>query len=323
MSTYMTVSQVAQAAKISAKALRGYEELGLVAPTRAKNGYRMYDAHQAAVAAQVSHLNSLGIALRDMRPFVDCLNTGSAHADDCPSTLSEYRRAIDRIDRTVSSLTAQRNELVGSLAAASARMVGEYASADAANPNLAPLPADLPEPEDDGAADGLRGAALPAIEVPSTDGDSVDLSRLGELTGRTLIYVFPMTGAPDQDMPQGWDAVPGARGCSSQSCDMRDHYVELLNAGVDRVYGLSSQPLEYQQAVVEALRLPYPLLSDTDRVLASDPGLPTLSAGDLTLFARMAFLVSGGVIEHVFYPIFPPNAHARVVLDWLANNPAG
>lgn len=310
--------QVAREIGVSPKALRGYEQHGLIVPSRGPNGYRLYDRQQMAAAEQVHRLNELGIPLRDMAPFVDCFNSGSAHADDCPSSLTEYRRAVDRIDQTIEALTRQRDALVGNLTVASRRLMGEMADRDAANPNLQALPADLPVPEDDGATDHLVGTRLPALALPSTDGDHVDLGDLG--TGRVLIYVFPMTGAPEQDMPDGWDAIPGARGCSPHNCDIRDHYADLVQAGVHRVFGLSGQPVAYQQALVEALRLPYPLLTDEGMQLAASV-FPTFSSGDLTVYRRLALIVSDGVIEHVFYPVFPPDRHAGVVLDWLETHP--
>lgn len=302
------------------KALRGYEDHGLVVPARGENGYRLYSRHEVNVVAQVHRLNGLGIPLRDMAPFVDCLNAGSAHADACPSTLSEYRRSIERIDGTIRTLARQRTMLVDNLSTASRRLLGETALVDAANPNLAPLPHDLAAPDDDGATDHLPGMPLPAIALSSTDGDRVDVGDLGD--GRVLIYVFPMTGSPEQDMPDGWDAIPGARGCSPHNCDMRNHYTDLVQGGVRRIFGLSSQPSAYQHALVEALRLPYPLLTDEDRALAKNPGLPTFTAGGLTVYRRLALLIRDGRIEHVFYPVFPPDQHAQVVLDWLAANPA-
>lgn len=318
MEQLLRSGQVAHEIGVSQKALRGYEQLGLIVPYRATNGYRLYDRQQIAAAKQVHQLNELGIPLRDMAPFVDCINSGSVHADDCPSSLAEYRRAVDRIDQTIQTLTRQRDALVGNLAVASRRLMGEMADRDAANPNLQSLPADLPVPDDDGATDHLAGMRLPALELPSTDGGQVDLSDLG--AGRVLIYVFPMTGSPEQDMPDGWDAIPGARGCSPHNCDIRDHYADLIQAGVRRVFGLSGQPVAYQQALVEALRLPYPLLTDEGMQLAPSV-LPTFSSGDLTVYRRLAIIVSDSVIEHVFYPVFPPDRHAQVVLDWLETHP--
>jgi peroxiredoxin/DNA-binding transcriptional MerR regulator len=314
----MQVAEICAATGVTRKALRGYEELGLLTPLRAANGYRRYNAHHVRLVKEIRQLNELGIPLAQMRPFIECLNSGSEHADSCPATLSEYRRAIERLDKTLDVLSARRAALVSNLSAASRRMVRDMRETDAANPNLV-LPEVLPEPVDDGTARHLLGALLPPLELPSTDGDRVDLGNLG--TGRTLIYVFPMTGAPGQDMPDGWDAIPGARGCSPHNCDMRNHYADLMQAGVHRVFGLSGQPMEYQRQLVKALRLPYPLLTDEGLRLAQDPGLPTFSAADMTLFKRQALLIADGVIEHVFYPVFPPDRHAETVLSWLYNNP--
>ena len=316
MEKLLRSGEVSAETGVSSKALRGYQDHGLVVPIRGENGYRLYGRHEVNVVAQVHRLNALGIPLRDMAPFVDCLNAGSAYADACPSTLTEYRRAIERIDETITTLALQRTQLMDNLSTASRRLLGEMAVADATNPNLVPLPHDLAAPSDDGAADHLPGMRLPAVALSSTDGNRIDIGDLAD--GRVLIYVFPMTGSPEQDLPDGWDAIPGARGCSPHNCDMRNHYADLLQAGVQRVFGLSSQPRAYQDALVEALRLPYPLLTDEDLLLAEDPGLPTFTAGGLTVYRRMALLIRGGYIEHVFYPVFPPDRHAQVVLDWLA-----
>lgn len=316
------IGDVSTATGATRKALLGYEALELVVPERGANGYRTYDAHQVDLVREIRTLNGLGIPLENMRPFIDCLGRGNEHADSCPATLSEYRRAIERLDDTVRELQGRRAALVANLTAASERMIDSMRPVDARNENLA-LPSDLPPPVDDGAADGLVGRDLPAIALPSTDDQTVELSGLGFGGGRALVYVFPMTGEPGRDMPEGWDSIPGARGCSSHNCDIRNHYADLVQLGVDRVYGLSSQSRAYQSALVDALRLPYPLLTDEELRLADDPGIPTLSAGELTLFRRCALLVRDGVIEHVFYPIFPPDQAARAVLDWLAAHPAG
>jgi peroxiredoxin/DNA-binding transcriptional MerR regulator len=319
MDDLLSVGDVTRETGASSKALRGYEALNLVVPERAANGYRMYDRHQVRVVAQIHRLNALGIPLADMHPFIDCLNAGSLHADTCPASLSGYRRAIQRVEQAIDDLDRQRVALVANLAEASARMADEWATADAHNPNLAPLPADLDVPHDDGATDHLHGVAMPTTRLPSTDGGHVDLSALG--TGRVLVYVFPMTGAPGHDMPDGWDAIPGARGCSPHNCDMRNHYAELVQAGISAVYGLSSQPVEYQSELVGALRLPYPLLTDSELILHDVIGLPTFSTEDLTVYRRLALVITGGIIEHVFYPVFPPDRHAQTVLDWLGQHP--
>lgn len=182
------------------------------------------------------------------------------------------------------------------------------------------LPADLPVPEDDGAADHLPGRRMPAMELSDSGGERVDLGDLGP--GRSVIYLYPLTGRPGVDLPEGWDSIPGARGCSTEACDFRDHFEDLHEAGVRRVYGMSSQSAAYQAEVVERLRLPFTMISDENFALADALQLPTFSAeGQPRLYARLTFVVTDGVIEHVFYPIFPPNTHAQQVLEWVRQNP--
>jgi peroxiredoxin len=178
------------------------------------------------------------------------------------------------------------------------------------------LPENLPVPADDGAADHLKGVRLPALTLPTTDGGHVNLAGLG--TGRTVIYLYPLTGRPGVDLPAGWDAIPGARGCSTEACDFRDHFGLLRDAGARNVYGMSSQSLDYQREVVDRLGLPFPMLSDEGFVLADALNLPTFTAPEHDrLYTRLTLVIRGGVIEHVFYPVFPPNTHAQQVLDWL------
>ena len=177
------------------------------------------------------------------------------------------------------------------------------------------LPEGLPVPVDDGAADHLRGQPVPGLTLSSTDGESV---RLRQLAGeRTVIYVYPMSGRPGVALPPGWDEIPGARGCTTEACDFRDHYRELMDAGASAVYGLSSQDTAYQQEFVERLGLPFPILSDPELLLAQEPGLPTFEVEGQTLYKRITLVITGGLIEHAFYPIFPPNEHATEVLGWL------
>jgi peroxiredoxin len=177
------------------------------------------------------------------------------------------------------------------------------------------LPADLPAPVDDGAADHLPGLALPPVALAATTGATVALDALG--AGRTILYVYPMTGRPGEALPDGWDQIPGARGCTPEACAFRDHHADLLAAGADAVYGLSSQSTDEQAEAVARLHLPFPLLSDPSLQLADRLGLPTFPAGGRPRYARLTLLVAGGRIEHVFYPIFPPDAHAADVLGWL------
>lgn len=178
------------------------------------------------------------------------------------------------------------------------------------------LPADLPAPEDDGAADHLPGLALPPVALAATTGATVALDALG--AGRTILYVYPMTGRPGEALPDGWDAIPGARGCTPEACAFRDHHADLLAAGAGAVYGLSSQSPGEQAEAATRLHLPFPLLSDPELQLAGGRlRLPTFEAGGTIRYRRLTLIVAAGTIEHVFYPIFPPDAHAAEVLRWL------
>ena len=185
--------------------------------------------------------------------------------------------------------------------------------------DLHSLPADLPVPEDDGAARHLPGARLPDIALPATAGGSVELAAL---EGRSVVYVYPRTGVPGRpSLTEDWDRIPGARGCTLQSCGFRELYAELRTLGV-RVYGLSTQDTEYQREAVERLELPFSLLSDVGLGLTRALRLPTHRVADVTLLKRMGLVIRDGVIEQVFYPVFPPDAHAREVLAWIRQNPA-
>lgn len=179
--------------------------------------------------------------------------------------------------------------------------------------NLLHLPDDLPVPVDDGACDHLPGMRLPALALPATDGSVVDLSTL---RGRSIVYVHPRTGRPDQPLPTGWDAIPGARGCTPQSCAYRDLAAELAALGA-RVLGLSTQETAYQREAAERLQLPFPLLSDESLAFAAALALPTFEVDGMTLIRRLTLVVNGGVIETVIYPVFPPDADAANVAAWL------
>ena len=180
------------------------------------------------------------------------------------------------------------------------------------------LPADIPAPQDDGGARHLTGMRLPSLPLAATDGSQVDLSKL---PGRTVVYIYPRTGVPGQPMPEGWNQIPGARGCTPQSCGFRDHFAELKQLGVARVFGLSTQDTAYQREAVERLHLPFPVLSDEKLALTRALKLPTMQVAGLTLIKRLALIVDGGRISHVFYPVFPPDRNAGDVLAWLKANP--
>lgn len=181
------------------------------------------------------------------------------------------------------------------------------------NPQI--LPEDLPVPVDDGATRHLAGSRLPLIGLRATDGSMVDLARL---RGRTVVYAYPRTGRPGQPLPTGWDAIPGARGCTPQSCGFRDHYAELKAQGVARLFGLSTQDTDYQHEAADRLHLPFPLLSDAECKLADAIGLPTFEVDGMRLIKRLTLVIDDGVITQVFYPVFPPDASAAEVLAWLA-----
>jgi peroxiredoxin len=175
------------------------------------------------------------------------------------------------------------------------------------------LPNDLPVPEDDGSADHLPGMRLPPISLASTAGEVVDLSAL---PGRTVVYCYPMTGRPDRSLPAGWDEIPGARGCTPQSCSFRDHHAELRVLGAS-VFGLSTQDTDYQREAATRLHLPFALLSDADLAFAGALNLPTFEVDDMILLKRLTLVIDEGWIEKVFYPVFPPDRSAEEVVEWL------
>jgi peroxiredoxin len=176
------------------------------------------------------------------------------------------------------------------------------------------LPADLPVPVDDGAAAHLAGMRLPDVALQATDGSTVSLAAL---PGRTAAH----RRAGKAMLVPEWDQIPGARGCTPQSCAFRDHYADLKRAGADRVFGLSTQSTAYQREMAERLHLPFPVLSDEGLALTRALRLPTFEAGGLTLIKRLALVLDAGRITHVFYPVFPPDRNAADVLAWLERNP--
>lgn len=181
-------------------------------------------------------------------------------------------------------------------------------------PNLLTTPPNLPAPENDGACDHLPGMRLPALSLASTAGGKLDL---GQLTGRVVLYFYPRTGQPGVALPENWDAIPGARGCTPEACNFRDHRAELLAEGVLEVYGVSTQDSEYQREAAQRLQLSFPLLSDDRLELARALKLPTFEAAGGELIKRLTLVVDQGVITKVFYPVFPSETAAEVVLEWL------
>jgi peroxiredoxin len=179
--------------------------------------------------------------------------------------------------------------------------------------NLSQLPDDLPVPQDDGSTDHLNGLRLPQIPLRSTSGMDIDL---GQIKGKLVVYCYPMTGQPNVALPDGWDQIPGARGCTPQSCAFRDHYQELQALGA-QVIGLSVQSTEYQKEMADRLHLPFPVVSDKDYQFQKALNMPTFVAGGMTLLKRVTLIANDGVIVGVHYPIFPSDSDASWVIDFL------
>jgi len=173
----------------------------------------------------------------------------------------------------------------------------------------------IPAPTDDGAARHLEGMQVPDLALPATDGTQVSLARI---SGRVVVFAYPRTGRPGQiSIVDDWDMIPGARGCTPQTCAFRDLHKALIAAGASRVFGLSTQDTDYQREAAERLHLPFPLLSDERLALSSALALPTMHVAGLTLIKRLALVIDDGRISKAFYPVFPPDRNAGEVLAWL------
>jgi peroxiredoxin len=186
--------------------------------------------------------------------------------------------------------------------------------------NYESLPEGLPAPVDDGAAAHLPGMTVPSIVLRATTGQTVDLALVG--SPRAIVFVYPMTGTPGVPLIEGWDEIPGARGCTPEAIGFRSQYRELARLGAD-VYGVSTQSAAAQAEAASRLELPFALLSDAGLVLAERLRLPTFEAGGRVMYKRLTLVLNGGRIEHVCYPVFPPDRHAAEVLDWLRRQAVG
>jgi peroxiredoxin len=184
--------------------------------------------------------------------------------------------------------------------------------------NLNQLPADLPVPQDDGSTNHLRGMKLPNLSLFATNGKALNV---GDIKGKLVIYCYPMTGQPNVALPDGWDQIPGARGCTPQSCSFRDHYQELQTLGAE-VVGLSVQTTEYQKEMAERLHLPFPVVSDVNYQFQKAMNMPTFVAAGMTLLKRVTLIANNGVIEAVHYPIFPSDSDPAWVIDYLKSHKA-
>ncbi|WP_344620654.1 MerR family transcriptional regulator [Dactylosporangium salmoneum] len=291
----MRVGELARRSGSTIRALRYYEEVGLVVPrSRSGNGYREYDPIAVRLVVQIRELTALGLTVEETRPFVESLAAGGDESSVCAAALATYRSAIGGLESRIDQLSAQRDALEARLAAVDVA---------AFSPPVAVAPS------------ALVGRPLPALEVFATDGEMVSFRNFGP--GRTVLFVYPLTGRPGVDLPDGLLEIPGARGGTEQARWFRDHHGELLGAGAARVYGLSAQSASYQRELAHRLRLPYPLIPDPRLALAGALGLPTFAAGGMTLYDRLTLIISDGRIEHVFHPIPAPSTHAHEVLRWF------
>lgn len=186
------------------------------------------------------------------------------------------------------------------------------------NQNLNTLPDDLPVPTDDGASTHLAGLSVPLVRLMSTQGQEVCLAQISQ-SKRAVVYCYPLTGRLGQELPTGWSDIPGARGCTPQSCSFRDLHRELLALNAV-VFGLSAQTTEFQQEAASRLHLPFPLLSDSQYVFSNALNLPMFEVEGQTLTKRLTMIIWQGEIIKVFYPVFPPDKNAQEVVAWLTNN---
>ncbi|WP_435239426.1 MerR family transcriptional regulator [Streptomyces sp. YPW6] len=315
----MRAGEAAAAAGVTIKALRYYEDCGLLSPGRTANGYRDYTAEDVRLAEEIRSLGAFGLTPKETGPFLACLRAGHDTGDHCAESLAAYQRKIQAIDLLVARLTHSRDQLVRRRDAAARRgfpsATEPSKEPDDMLPKADPLPTDLPAPVDNGGAAHLPGRTLPALSFTGTDGSDIRLEAVTE--GRWVLFLYPLTGDPSADIPDGWNDIPGARGCSQEACGFRDNLDALRAEGVDRVLALSSDRADYQQALVERLHLPYPMLSDPRLTLADELRLPTFEADGQTLYRRLTLVLRGATIEHVFYPVFPPDTHADEVVRWF------
>jgi peroxiredoxin len=182
--------------------------------------------------------------------------------------------------------------------------------------NVNELPANLPVPLDDGSTNHLKGMKLPKVSLQATNGKRIDLA---DIKGRLVIYCYPMTGQPNVALPDGWDQIPGARGCTPQSCSFRDHYQELQALGAE-VIGLSVQTTEYQKEMADRLHLPFPVVSDLEYQFQKALNMPIFVTAGMTLLKRVTLIANHGVIEAVHYPIFPSDSDAAWVVSYLKSH---
>ncbi len=296
------MGELAHRTGTTVRALRYYEAAGLVVPRRLGNGYREYAPVAVRLVEQIRTLTALGFSVEETRPFVEAMADGDG-PEVYPAALGVYRQAIAGLEQRIERLVGQRDTLLALVDANAGPVAGQVDGRVSA----------------DGDPAGLVGALMPGLTFRATDGTAVGPAAFDGR--RTVVFVYPMTSRPGVAMPDGWDDVAGARGCTVQACGFRDLHSELLAAGCDQVYGLSAQPTGYQRELAHRLRLPYPLLADPRLSLATALRLPTFPAGGSTYYRRLTLIVNDGVVEHVFHPVTEPALHAEQVLRWLADHP--
>jgi len=292
----MRVGELARRTGTTVRALRYYEAAGLVVPRRLGNGYREYEPVAERMVGQIRELMALGLSVEETRPFVEAIAAGADEPEVRAAALVTYRNTIIGLQERIGRLTAQREALGARLDEVAGRVL-----------------TGRPAPGTDLGA--LVGRRLPALKFSASDGRPVDLGALGP--GRSVIFVYPLTGRPGVDLLRGLLEIPGARGGTEQAAWFRDHHGELRRAGAARIYGLSAQSGVYQRELVHRLRLPYPLLPDPGLRCAQALGLPTFAAGQESRYERLTLIVTDDVIEHVFHPIREPASHAWQLLRWL------
>jgi len=182
---------------------------------------------------------------------------------------------------------------------------------------LSVLPPNLPIPVDDGSCVHLLQKTIPDISLPNQDGIYLKLKR--DVSFRIVLYCYPMTGNPQKSLPANWSNIPGARGCTPQTCSFRDNYDELIKHNAIPI-GLTTQTVPELKEMVTRLLIPFDVVSDSELMFSKALSLPTFNIKDSVFIQRLTIIIEKSIIQRVFYPIFPPDLHIYEVLDWLKKN---
>ena len=183
--------------------------------------------------------------------------------------------------------------------------------------NLSILPKDLPKPKDDGACNHLTNKQVPDISLPNQDGNLLKLNRSD--TFRLIIYCYPLTGNPNKPLPKNWDSIPGARGCTPETCSFRDAHDDFITHNSVPI-GLSTQSVHDIKEMTTRLLIPYDVVSDEHLSFVNQLRLPTFKVEDKVYIKRLTLIVERSIIKHFFYPVFPADLHVKEVLQWLDSN---